>query len=151
MPHRPPSVSAKRSQHDVPIGPAGISRAGPFFSACSVRISHSAHCVNSRTFYRFALRTSIVVVSPRSTHAKPRAYRMTTTRRRSTAAVQTPLETYLREINETSLLTARDEQEPATAIGNGDSRARDRMVRANLRLVVNIARGYTGKGLSLQD
>ncbi|MGD0519287.1 MAG: RNA polymerase sigma factor RpoD/SigA, partial [Thermoguttaceae bacterium] len=29
--------------------------------------------------------------------------------------------------------------------------ARDRMVRANLRLVVNIARGYTGKGLSLQD
>ena len=76
---------------------------------------------------------------------------MTTTRRRSTAAVQTPLETYLREINETSLLTARDEQELATAIGNGDSRARDRMVRANLRLVVNIARGYTGKGLSLQD
>ena len=34
-------------------------------------------------------------------------------------------------------------------IGEGDVRARDRMVRANLRLVVNIARGYTGKGLSL--
>jgi RNA polymerase primary sigma factor len=76
---------------------------------------------------------------------------MTTTRRRTSSAVQTPLETYLREINETSLLTARDEQELATAIGSGDSRARDRMVRANLRLVVNIARGYTGKGLSLQD
>jgi RNA polymerase primary sigma factor len=76
---------------------------------------------------------------------------MTTTRRRITSAVQTPLETYLREINETSLLTANDEHELATAIGNGDSRARDRMVRANLRLVVNIARGYTGKGLSLQD
>ncbi len=76
---------------------------------------------------------------------------MTTTRRRTTSAVQTPLETYLREINETSLLTAKDEQELATAIGNGDIRARDRMVRANLRLVVNIARGYTGKGLSLQD
>ena len=76
---------------------------------------------------------------------------MTTTRRRPTSAVQTPLETYLREINETSLLTASDEQQLATAIGNGDLRARDRMVRANLRLVVNIARGYTGKGLSLQD
>jgi RNA polymerase primary sigma factor len=76
---------------------------------------------------------------------------MTTTRRRITSAVQTPLETYLREINETSLLTANDEHDLATAIGNGDSRARDRMVRANLRLVVNIARGYTGKGLSLQD
>lgn len=76
---------------------------------------------------------------------------MTTTRRRLTSAVQTPLETYLREINETSLLSANDEQVLATAIGNGDIRARDRMVRANLRLVVNIARGYTGKGLSLQD
>jgi RNA polymerase primary sigma factor len=65
--------------------------------------------------------------------------------------VQTPLETYLREINETSLLSADDEHELATAIGKGDTRARDRMVRANLRLVVNIARGYTGKGLSLQD
>src|SRR6266850_3559134 len=76
---------------------------------------------------------------------------MTTTRRRPSAAVQTPLETYLREINETSLLSAKDEQELATAIGLGDTRARDRMVRANLRLVVNIARGYTGKGLGLQD
>src|SRR4026208_1927165 len=76
---------------------------------------------------------------------------MTTTRRRTTTAVQTPLETYLREINETSLLSANDEQVLATAIGNGDIRARDRMVRANQRLVVNIARGYTGKGLSLQD
>jgi RNA polymerase primary sigma factor len=76
---------------------------------------------------------------------------MTTTRRRVQSAVQTPLETYLREINETSLLSANDEQELALAIGKGDTRARDRMVRANLRLVVNIARGYTGKGLSLQD
>jgi RNA polymerase primary sigma factor len=74
-----------------------------------------------------------------------------TTRRRQTLSVQSPLETYLREINETSLLSADDEHELAIAIGLGDSQARDRMVRANLRLVVNIARGYTGKGLSLQD
>ena len=74
-----------------------------------------------------------------------------TTRRRTASAVQTPLETYLREINETALLTADDEQELAMAIGDGDTAARDRMVRANLRLVVNIARGYTGKGLGLQD
>lgn len=71
--------------------------------------------------------------------------------RRASASLQTPLETYLREINETALLSAEDEQELAVAIGEGDVRARDRMVRANLRLVVNIARGYTGKGLSLQD
>src|SRR5262245_26782629 len=78
---------------------------------------------------------------------KPRAG----TARRFSAAVQTPLESYLREINETALLSAADEQELAAAIGNGDAKARDRMVRANLRLVVNIARGYTGKGLGLQD
>jgi len=64
---------------------------------------------------------------------------------------QSPLETYLREINDTPLLTPEEEQELAEAIGRGDPAARDRMVRANLRLVVNIARSYTGKGLSLQD
>ncbi len=67
------------------------------------------------------------------------------------ASVQTPLETYLREINETALLTAADERDLAGRIAQGDVRARDHMVRANLRLVVNIARGYTGKGLNLQD
>jgi RNA polymerase primary sigma factor len=61
------------------------------------------------------------------------------------------LETYLREINETPLLTPEEEKELARRIAQGDSEARDRMIRANLRLVVNIARNYTGKGLSLQD
>lgn len=70
---------------------------------------------------------------------------------RRSAAAQSPLETYLREINETPLLSAKEELELAAQIGNGDVLARDRMVRANLRLVVNIARGYTGKGLGLQD
>ncbi|MGB9690213.1 RNA polymerase sigma factor RpoD/SigA [Thermogutta sp.] len=65
--------------------------------------------------------------------------------------VHSPLESYLREINETPLLTPEEEMELAIAIGNGDPVARDRMVRANLRLVVNIARNYVGKGLSLQD
>ncbi|MBN2578399.1 MAG: RNA polymerase sigma factor RpoD/SigA [Pirellulales bacterium] len=72
-------------------------------------------------------------------------------RRKPAGSVQSPLETYLREINETALLSPDDEQELAEAIGRGDVQARDRMVRANLRLVVNIARGYTGKGLGLQD
>ena len=86
-----------------------------------------------------------------ATTKKKKSEESVPTNRIHSETVQTPLETYLREINETSLLTADDEQELATAIGQGDVRARDRMVRANLRLVVNIARGYTGKGLSLQD
>jgi len=76
----------------------------------------------------------------------------TTTRRRlSPSRVQNPLETYLREINETALLTANEEKELSRAITAGSHEARDRMVRANLRLVVNIARAYSNKGLPLQD
>jgi RNA polymerase primary sigma factor len=67
------------------------------------------------------------------------------------SSAQSPLETYLREINETPLLTAAQEKELARRIWDGDSAARDRMVRANLRLVVNIARNYVGKGLDLPD
>ncbi len=76
---------------------------------------------------------------------------MTRPRRQRGQSVQSPLETYLREINETPLLNAEEEKRLARQIEDGDSEARDRMVRANLRLVVNIARGYTGKGLGLQD
>jgi RNA polymerase primary sigma factor len=64
---------------------------------------------------------------------------------------QAPLETYLREINETPLLSAAQEKELARRIWQGDNAARDCMVRANLRLVVNIARSYVGKGLDLPD
>ena len=71
--------------------------------------------------------------------------------RRLSESVQSPLETYLREINETPLLTADEEKALAFRIRKGDAEARDRMVRSNLRLVVNIARNYTGKGLALQD
>src|SRR5438105_7038632 len=76
---------------------------------------------------------------------------MTRPRRPRGPSVQSPVETYLREINETALLNAQEEKQLAYRIENGDGEARDRMVRANLRLVVNIARSYTGKGLALQD
>lgn len=67
------------------------------------------------------------------------------------SAVQAPLDTYLKEINETPLLNAEEERELAYRIGDGDMEARDHMVRANLRLVVNIARSYTNRGLSFPD
>jgi RNA polymerase primary sigma factor len=76
---------------------------------------------------------------------------MTRPHRARSETVQSPLETYLREINETPLLTAEGEKELAERIETGDNEARDQMVRANLRLVVNIARSYVNKGLSLQD
>ncbi len=69
----------------------------------------------------------------------------------SSTGLQSPLETYLKEINDTALLTSEEEQELAIRIAQGDPEARDLMVRANLRLVVNIARGYMNKGLCLSD
>jgi RNA polymerase primary sigma factor len=65
--------------------------------------------------------------------------------------VQSPMELYLREINETPLLDAEAEKELARRIKDGDSEARDQLVRANLRLVVNIARKYIANGVGLQD
>jgi RNA polymerase primary sigma factor len=68
-----------------------------------------------------------------------------------TPNTRAPFSSYLGEIDRTALLSATEERELATRVLNGDVEARDRMVRANLRLVVNIARGYAGKGLALDD
>ena len=72
-------------------------------------------------------------------------------RAKNNGHVRSPLEQYLHEINEMPLLTAEAEKELADRIQAGDEAAFDHLVRANLRLVVNIARSYLGKGLSLQD
>jgi len=58
---------------------------------------------------------------------------------------------YLREIAEENLLTVKEEAELAGLIKQGDDQARERMIRANLRLVVKIARDYEGFGLPLLD
>jgi RNA polymerase primary sigma factor len=76
---------------------------------------------------------------------------MLSTRHVRADKAMSPLETYLHEINETPLLKEDEEKQLAYRVEAGDSAARDHLVRANLRLVVNIARSYTGKGLSLED
>ena len=58
---------------------------------------------------------------------------------------------YLREIGYTHLLNAEEELELARRIREGDGNARCRMIEANLRLVVKIARRYRGRGLPLLD
>ncbi len=60
-------------------------------------------------------------------------------------------DSYLSEIDKTRLLSPEEEKELAQQIGDGDLAARDRLVRANLRLVVSIARKYVGKGLAVED
>src|SRR5713101_3645617 len=61
------------------------------------------------------------------------------------------LKRYLQEIGQFSLLTPQQEVELAGKIKNGDPAARERMINANLRLVVTIARDYTNLGLPLLD
>ncbi|MGE3878264.1 MAG: RNA polymerase sigma factor RpoD/SigA [Planctomycetota bacterium] len=61
------------------------------------------------------------------------------------------LDTYLTEINEVALLTPEQEVELASRIQRGDMAAREHMIRANLRLVVSIAKLYVNRGLSFMD
>lgn len=61
------------------------------------------------------------------------------------------LNKYLDEIGREQLLTAEQEQQLSARILKGDERALNRMIEANLRFVVAIARQYQGKGLSMDD
>ena len=58
---------------------------------------------------------------------------------------------YLREISQVPLLTAAEEVSLAKALEHGDERARQRLIESNLRLVVSVARRYSGRGLSFLD
>ena len=61
------------------------------------------------------------------------------------------LDTYLADINEVPLLTPAQEIELSRRVQNGDLAAREHMIRANLRLVVSIAKNYVHRGLSFMD
>jgi len=63
----------------------------------------------------------------------------------------TSIRLYLREIGQVKLLTPQEEIELAARIKKGDKKAREHMIKANLRLVVKIARDYEGIGLPLLD
>jgi RNA polymerase primary sigma factor len=63
----------------------------------------------------------------------------------------TAIKLYLREIGLVKLLTPQEEIELAAKIKKGDKKAREQMIKANLRLVVKIARDYEGIGLPLLD
>jgi RNA polymerase primary sigma factor len=72
-------------------------------------------------------------------------------RERSAYDGDTAIKLYLREIGQVKLLTPQEEIELAARIKKGDKKAREQMIKANLRLVVKIARDYEGIGLPLLD
>ena len=62
-----------------------------------------------------------------------------------------PVRMYLKEIGTVPLLTAEEELELAKRKSEGDPVAKDKLIEANLRLVVSIAKRYTGRGMSFLD
>ncbi len=62
-----------------------------------------------------------------------------------------PIKVYLKEIKDIPLLTAQQEVDLARLIQKGDNKARESMIRANLRLVISIAKRYTNLGIPLSD
>ncbi|MBR6527016.1 MAG: RNA polymerase sigma factor RpoD [Lachnospiraceae bacterium] len=62
-----------------------------------------------------------------------------------------PVRMYLKEIGTVPLLTAEEEVELAKRKADGDQEAKERLIEANLRLVVSIAKRYTGRGMSFLD
>ncbi|MYH19173.1 MAG: RNA polymerase sigma factor RpoD/SigA [Gemmatimonadetes bacterium] len=61
------------------------------------------------------------------------------------------LDLYLKEIGDTELLTPEDEEELARRIRDGDEKALETMIHANLRFVVVVAKQYQNQGLALSD
>lgn len=72
-------------------------------------------------------------------------------RERTSYDGDTAIKLYLREIGQVKLLTPQEEIDLAARIKKGDKKAREQMIKANLRLVVKIARDYEGIGLPLLD
>ena len=62
-----------------------------------------------------------------------------------------PVRMYLKEIGQVKLLSAEEEIELAQKVSEGDKAAKDKLTEANLRLVVSIAKKYSGRGLHILD
>jgi RNA polymerase primary sigma factor len=61
------------------------------------------------------------------------------------------LQRFFKAVGETNLLSREEEVELSKKIELGDQRARDRMIRANIRLAISIAKKYSKKGVDLED
>lgn len=119
--------------------PRDVSRAGSVTS--SSRAPEGVVDLSSRVPF-------VLVDEPLPRVAGRREARSSTT---ASGASDSILRTYLNEACQEPLLTVQEEIELAAKIQSGDEAARERMIKANLRLVVKIARDYEGLGLPLLD
>lgn len=105
--------------------------------------ARAKRCRTSASLKTVTLAEPPVAVIPNATPAPPPL--------RNEASRGDSLQLYLQEIGLVKLLTPAEELELARRIQSGDEAAREHMIKANLRLVVKIARDYEGLGLPLLD
>jgi hypothetical protein len=105
--------------------------------------ARAKRCRTSAPLKTVTLAEAPVAVIPNATPAPPPL--------RNEASRGDSLQLYLQEIGLVKLLTPAEELELARRIQSGDEAAREHMIKANLRLVVKIARDYEGLGLPLLD
>jgi RNA polymerase primary sigma factor len=94
---------------------------------------------------------TIQLTEPDPADSKPEAVASTFREPTSRYEKSSALTIYMRELGQVELLTPEEEIQLAAKIKKGNPEARERMIRANLRLVVKIARDYEGLGVPLLD
>ena len=114
---------------------------------------HTDSSQRARTRGEHAASTS--TSTPRRQSRRRAAHRQTTEAHRTNVETgylsENSLDLFLRAARAHSLLTAEEEIELAKRIERGDLEAKERMINANLRLVVSQARRYQGHGLPMED
>ena len=81
----------------------------------------------------------------------PAATQMIQTQKDARSSDENILSIYLKEINKVSLLTRQEEQDYARRAAKGETLAKNKLIQANLRFVVNVAKKYQNQGLPLAD
>jgi RNA polymerase primary sigma factor len=145
---KPSSPASRKPVVVVPTRPARLARA--------IARPPSAQAILARTEAKLvALAVEQAAAEPVVPVAAPVAARVTvpaeTSAGSSNGERSGPLTLYLREVGLVSLLTPDEEVSLAAKVKKGDEKARERMITANLRLVVKIARDYEHFGLPLLD
>ena len=131
---QPPTPVAERTRISVPRGPLPLNEALiPIETLSTTRA------------------IPVQIESELRRVATPRETRLPESVSRGVWDEHSSLRLYLRDAVETPLLTAKEEVELARRIQKGDDVAREHMIRANLRLVIKIAREYEDYGLPLLD
>ena len=100
---------------------------------------------------RFFVPAGTEVKNPGAAAVAAKAADVPLTKERGSYDADSAYKLYLREIGQVKLLTPQEEIDLAALIKKGDKRAREQMIKANLRLVVKIAHDYEGFGLPLLD